>query len=69
MKNRFPPDLQVAIFGPVFAIFVALVVGSIVYHAAQWGWDPAAVSVVALVFAVVLAAFFLRRRRRGPRDL
>src|SRR5690348_13248699 len=48
MKSRFPPDLQVVVFGPVFLIVVALVVGSAVYHAAQWGWRPAICSCVRL---------------------
>jgi membrane protein implicated in regulation of membrane protease activity len=68
MKNRFPPDLLVVVFGPFFVIVVALVLGSAIYRASQWGWRPAIVSIVAFVFALLVAVFFFRRRRRPSRD-
>ena len=66
MKGRFPSDLLLVVFGPILVAVIALVVGSLIFHAAQWGRVPMIVAIVAICFAYLLFLFlsFSRRSRR-----
>ena len=67
MKNRLPSDLLVAVFGPFFVIIVALVVGSLIYHAAEWGRSWTIFATIG-VMVLSLLFMFLCIRRRPRRD-
>jgi hypothetical protein len=70
MKGRFPPDLMAVFFGPVIVVVTSLVVGSLIYHAREWGRLPMILAIVGICLAYLILLFrsLKRRSRRGPPD-
>jgi Na+/melibiose symporter-like transporter len=65
MKNKFPSDLLLVVFGPILVTVIALVVGSLIYHAGQWGRGPMVGMIAVICFAYLL--FLLRSLKRRSR--
>jgi len=66
MKNKSPSDLLVVVFGPIFVMVIALVVGSLIYHAAEHGRSWMIFATVTVGIVVLLLLFLgLKRRHRS----
>jgi protein-S-isoprenylcysteine O-methyltransferase Ste14 len=66
MKGKFPSDLLLVVFGPIFVTVIALSIGSLIYHAGQLGHDWMMFVGVAVGFvALLLLLLGFRRRHRA----
>ena len=68
MKNRFPSDLLLVVFGPIFVTVIALSVASLIYRAGEFGhgWAIFAlvvVFIITLIFLIGRLVHLLRWRR------
>jgi hypothetical protein len=66
LKGRFPPDLLIVVFGPLLVVVTALVVGSLIYHAAQWGRVPMVLAIAGICIAYLLFLVRSLKRRFRP---
>ncbi len=66
MKGRFPSDLLVVVFGPIFVMIVALAAGSLIYHAAEWGRSWMIFATIGVSLLSLLFLFLCIRRRPRP---
>ncbi len=64
MKGRFPPDLLVVVFGPIFVLAIAMGLGSLIFHAQQLRGSVLGYCVVVAGIVVVVGMLLLRGRRR-----
>jgi hypothetical protein len=64
MKGRFPPDLSLAVFGPIVVVAIALGLGSFIFRIAGQFGTAAAYAVGGLAVAVSVAVLLMRIGRR-----
>ena len=67
INGRFPGDVLIIVVGPFLAVAIALLVGSLIFHAAHWsrGTVIAVCAAVGLCAASALVLLVRRRGRRG----
>ena len=64
MRGRFPPDLLAVVFAPVIVIVIAVGLGSLILHVAEFhGASVAYVAAASVVICLVAVLFFRQRRR------
>jgi hypothetical protein len=66
MHGRFPGDVAIIVFGPLFVAAIALSMSWIILHVAQWSGSLGlgiCAGVAALGFFVILVILLWRRRR------
>ena len=66
MNSKFPADLLLIMFGPIFVSIIALSVGSLIYHAGEWGHGWMIFATVSVTLVALLLLFSRLRRRHRP---
>jgi len=64
MSGRFPSDLLIVVFGPIFVAVIALSTSALIYHAAQAGRNWMLVATLTVSIAALLFLFVCFRHRR-----
>lgn len=69
MKSRFSSDLLFLIVGPLVASFIAVALGSVIYHATHWDRESVFSGTVGGVVACLVAVRVYFKRRRQQKDV